>query len=200
MNKLEFLRSVESKLQGLSQKDIDKSLEYYSEMIDDRIEEGMSEYEAVSAMGSADEIASQILMDTPIPKLIKAKAKPSRALRVWEIVLLILGSPLWLSLLLTVIAVFLSIYIVIWAVVIVLYAADFSIAAVALGGIIGSLILAPTGQLPLSMLFFGAGLVCAGVSILLFMLFNLITLGVAKLSKLIVLWVKSWFVRKGESK
>lgn len=42
--------------------------------------------------------------------------KPKKKLKVWEIVLLALGSPLWVSLLLTFFAVVLAIYISLWAV------------------------------------------------------------------------------------
>ena len=37
MDKRTFLNSLREQLYGLSQSDIDKSLEYYSEMIDDRM-------------------------------------------------------------------------------------------------------------------------------------------------------------------
>ena len=47
MDKRTFLNSLREQLYGLSQSDIDKSLEYYSEMIDDRMEDGVSEEEAV---------------------------------------------------------------------------------------------------------------------------------------------------------
>ena len=96
MTKAEFLAAVEGCLRGLSQSDIQKSLEYYSEMIDDRMEEGMSEADAVAAMGPIPEIVNQILMDLPLPKLVRARTRPSRTVRMWEILLLVLGSPVWL--------------------------------------------------------------------------------------------------------
>ena len=74
-------------------------------MIDDRMEEGSTEEEVVSEIGNVDDIVSQIIADTPLVKLVKEKAKPNRMLKAWEIVLLVLGSPLWVSLLLAVIAV-----------------------------------------------------------------------------------------------
>ena len=50
MDKQMFLKTLAEKLQGLPQSDIKKSLEYYSEIIDDRMEEGASQEEAVGAM------------------------------------------------------------------------------------------------------------------------------------------------------
>ncbi len=95
MNKRQFLAEIGTRLRSLPQGDVEKSLDYYSEMIDDRMENGVSEEEAVAAMGSVDDIAAQILLETPFPTLVKARLKPSRALKAWEIVLLILGSPVW---------------------------------------------------------------------------------------------------------
>ena len=56
MLKQEFLAQLRDALCGLPQRDIDERLTFYSEMIDDRMEEGLSEEEAVAAVGSVDEI------------------------------------------------------------------------------------------------------------------------------------------------
>ena len=101
MNKYEFLGRLRERLAGLPPKDIEKSLDYYAEIIADRVEDGMSEEEAVAALGTLDEIVAQILEDTPLPKLVKEKVRPKRALRTWEILLIVLGFPLWLPLLIT---------------------------------------------------------------------------------------------------
>ena len=100
MNKNEFLNLLQKRLNGLPQTDIERSLEFYGEMIEDRIEEGMTEQQAVEEIGSVDEAVTQILSDTPLQRLLKEKARPSHKLRAWEIVLLALGSPIWASLLL----------------------------------------------------------------------------------------------------
>lgn len=97
MNKQEFLGKLRSGLSGLPQGDVEERLTFYSEMIDDRMEEGISEEEAVCEIGSVDEIVSQIIADIPFTKLVREKIKPNRTLRPWEIVLLVLGSPVWLS-------------------------------------------------------------------------------------------------------
>ena len=49
MNKAEFLDALCAHLSGLPQRDIDASQEYYSEIIDDRMEDGLSEEAAVEA-------------------------------------------------------------------------------------------------------------------------------------------------------
>lgn len=196
MTKKKFLDEIKSRLKGLPQSDIDKSLDYYSEMIEDRIEDGMSEEEAVADLGTVDEIVAQILNDIPLPKIVKEKVSPKRALAAWEIVLLVLGFPLWFSVLMVVLSVFLAVYIVLWSVVITLYATDF---VIAFGGVAcaGAGILFMTMAKPVPGIFMlGMGLIFVGISVLLFFLFNFVTVGIVKLSRLIVLGVKSIFVRK----
>lgn len=199
MNKLEFLSALRNNLYGLPNEDIEKSLDYYSEIIDDRIEDGLTEEEAVEALGPVNEIASQILMDTPLPKLVKTKVKPSRPLKIWEIVLLILGSPVWVSLLLAVAAVIFAIYISLWAVIVSLYSAVLSFAICGLTGIIGFIPLLCVGNFAQGSFLLGAGLICAGLAVLSFFGCNKITKGVIVLSKKLFLGIKSCFIKKGEA-
>ena len=200
MNKRQFLAALQEQLNGLPQGDIEKSLDYYKEMLEDRIEEGLAEEDAVNAMGPLEEIVSQILMETSLPKLVKAKAKSQRALRIWEIILLILGSPVWMPLLLAVILIVLSLYLVLWSIIVSLYAIDFSFAAAGIGGILGAFFMIFTGFPTQALFFFGTGLVCAGLAVLLFWGFYQITRQILRLSKKIMIWVKSWFIRKGNAR
>lgn len=196
MNKDAFLSALHGRLSGLPEEDIKKSLDYYNEIIDDHIEEGLSEEEAVQAVGGLEEIVSQILMDTSLPKLVKAKVKPKRSLKTWEIVLLVLGSPVWLPLLFAAVCLLLAVYIVLWSVILVLYSVDLSFAAGALTGIVGFFVSLPDGNIAQGTLFLGAGLFCGGIAILLFFGFNRITKEVLILSKKFLLAIKTRFIRK----
>ncbi len=42
-------------------------------MIDDRVEEGLTEEEAISEIGTVNEILSQIIEEIPLSKLVKEK-------------------------------------------------------------------------------------------------------------------------------
>ena len=114
MTKREFLSELRDALYGLSQSEIEERLLFYSEMIDDRMEEGIPETEAVASLGSVVAAAEQILLDMPLPKLVKARVKPKRKLRAWEIVLIAVGSPVWFPILLALAAVVLAVYIVLF--------------------------------------------------------------------------------------
>ena len=52
MTKLEFLNELERQLSGLSQAEISKTTSFYSEIISDKTEDGMTEEEAVASLGS----------------------------------------------------------------------------------------------------------------------------------------------------
>ena len=187
MNKQECITELKNKLFCLPYQDIEKSVEYYSEIIDDSVEDGMSEEDAVASLGDIDEIVSQILMETPITTLVKEKVKQGRTLQAWEIILLVLGSPIWLSILIALFSVVLALYITIWSVVISLYAVVLSVAV----GIFISLI---KGLFLNALIFFAFTLIATGLTILLFIGTNYFTKGVICLSKSIVKGIKSIFV------
>ena len=50
MTKQEFLRALWNKLSALPSEDVGRALDYFSEMIDDRMENGLTEEEAVAAV------------------------------------------------------------------------------------------------------------------------------------------------------
>lgn len=59
MRKEEFLTALRAGLTGLSPEGVEKLVEFCSEMIDDRIEDGLTEEEAVAAAGPLDELVKQ---------------------------------------------------------------------------------------------------------------------------------------------
>lgn len=61
LNKEEFLNDLSHKLEPLQKGEREKTLSYYTEIIDDRIENGMSEEEAVSQMEDTKTIAEKLL-------------------------------------------------------------------------------------------------------------------------------------------
>lgn len=196
MTKTEWLSALRNRLAGLPEDDIARSLSFYEEMIDDRIEDGSGEEDALAAIGSPEKIAEQILSEISLPKLVKKRIKPSRALRAWEIVLLAVGSPLWLSLAVAAFAVLLSVYIVLWTIVLTVWALTVSFAAVFLGSIAGLVLLCIQGRVGEGLFLLGAGFVFGGLAVLLYLGSLGLTKGVGWLSKKILLGIKSCFIRK----
>lgn len=194
MNKNDFLNQLTSALSGLPQEEVKKTLDYYSEIIDDAVEDGDDEQEVIARLGSIDDIAEKIINETPIRKFVKDNVK-SYNMSIPVIILLIIGSPIWISLLTAAFAVVLSLYAAIWSVVASLFAV---FAALALSGV--ALIIASPFLIPVkpveAMFSFGTALVCAGLSLFLFFLSVWSAKLVIRLTVLIGRKIKDMFMKK----
>ena len=197
MNKQEFLARLRESLAGLPQGDVEEWLNFYGEMIDDRMEDGLSEAEAVASAGPVERIAAQVIADTPLAKIAKERLRPKRRLGAGVVLLLVLGAPLWLSLCMAAAAVVFSLYMSLWAVTVSLWAVFGSLAACALSGAAGCAVLAAGGQVMPGMALLAAGLVCAGLSILMFCGCAAVTKGILLLTRKMATGMKNCFIRKG---
>lgn len=196
MNKQEFLINLQNSLKGLPKADVDERMAFYSEMIDDLMEDGHTEHEAICEIGDVEKIITQIISDIPLKNLVKEKIKPKRALRIWEIILLALGSPIWLSLLIAALAVVFSIYISLWSVIISLWAVEVSLLATVLGGIVASVVFAFSGYSLTGVAMIGTVFCLTGLSILFFYVCKLTTKGILLLTKQIAIKFKNCFIKK----
>ena len=200
MLKTEFLEQLRAGLAGLPQEDIDGRVAFYSEMIDDRMEEGLSEEEAVAGAGKISDIVTETLNDIPLKKIVKENMATKRSRSGGEIALLILGFPLWFPLLVAAVAVLFSLYIVLWSLVITLWAIEVSLWACALAGIVMAVFYGIKGNLLPCLALLGLGLFAAGLSILLFFGCVAATKGMIPLTKGILRGFKKLFIRKERSK
>lgn len=194
MNKNEFLNLLQKGLTGLPQEDIDERLNFYSELIDDYIEEGLSEEEALSRIGSASAIAAQIVADAS-PAEPAAKEKKHRS--TWKTAMIIVGSPIWLSLLIAAFAVVFSLYVSLWSIIISLWSVFGALCSCAFAGLLCGIALGVTGYVFPGLAMIGASLVCGGLSILAFFGCNAATKGTVLLTKKLAVSIKA-SIRKKE--
>ncbi len=203
MNKQQFLAAVRLNAASVPPEELAALLDYYAEMIDEAMDEGLSEEEAVARLGSWDEIREQIHtyrtepppVTAPIaaaepethtdstanpsfapaeePAKTKTRSRislPIWAMPTWAVVLLILTSPVWgtvvLSLLIVLLAVAASLVVIGGALVISLFAVVVALAAVGVVGIPAAFVLLATSGIAPFLLTLGGGLVCAGLAIL----------------------------------
>ena len=83
MTKQAFLDELNRLTAGLTEQERTRLTEYYSEMIDDRVEEGVPEEEAVAAMGSPADIAGAFPSERPAaPSASSEEVAALRHLRV----------------------------------------------------------------------------------------------------------------------
>lgn len=161
MTKSEFISSLKKELRRMKNSELKKTLSYYGEIIDDKIESGKSEEEAVAELDNPKDIAAGILEDDEV----KANLKPE--FMVASTLLLIIGSPVWVPIAIAVIAIIAALYITAWALIFSFAAAELSIALSAIACVLAGIIAIPNNWLS-SLFLIGAALVLAGLAILLF--------------------------------
>lgn len=197
MTKLKYLLALEKAISDLPQEDIEERLTFYSEMIEDRVEEGLSEEEAVAQIGSVEEIAAQILAEHPLQEIIRTDPGEERKWKTWQIILLVVTSPIWISLLIGAVSSAVSLYICLWAVVISLWAVFGSLAACAVALPAAGIVFLFTGHSHSAVAVIGAGLVCAGLAILCHFGCEWATKGAVFLGKKAVYGIKCLIKGKG---
>lgn len=144
-------------------------------MIDDRVEEGVSEKEAIQAIGDPVQIAEEIRME------LGEKKKDRRPLSTGAKILIAVGSPIWLSLLIaasavvfslviSLAAVVFSVFVCMFAALICVFAAVFALGVSALACLIAGIACAFEGMFIQLLLWTGVSFVCAGLCIALALL------------------------------
>ena len=66
MTKAKFLKELSKLLKDLPKDEVKERLNFYSEMIDDRIEDGLSEEEAIKSIGSTLLLPLLLLIFSPL--------------------------------------------------------------------------------------------------------------------------------------
>ena len=192
MSKQEFLSRLREGLKGVPQTDLDERLTFYSEMIDDRMEEGMSEEEAVRMVGPVGEIVRQTIADTPITRLVKEKVTPKRRLAKWEVIVLAVTSPVWISLIIAAVAIVFALFVTIWAIWLAFWAAFVCMASCSIsGGALGTHTIFK-GYVFQGIAVIGASMALGGLAIL----FYYVCVGMTKLCVKITRWLAGRIKRK----
>lgn len=198
MTKKDFLFSLELGLKGLPKPDLEERLNFYSEMIDDAIEDGLSEEQAVDKIGSVDQVILAITKDYPLTKLVKNKIKPKRKLTPLELTLIIVGSPIWASLLISFFAVTFSVYVSLWAVIISLWAVVIFLCAVGIVGVFAGTIFIFSGQKSVGIACIGESFICLGLFIFAIFGIKLFSKMIIKLTKKTVLLIKKRLIKEAK--
>lgn len=193
MNRAEFLAELRRRLAQMPPEELEKQIAYYDELLQDMIEDGMSEQEAVEKLGDPAQIAQELLTELPLGTLVKSRVKSAGELSALNIVLLVLGFPVWFPLLLAFGAVLLAILISLWAVVL-----SFGVVVLALGlasaasliGIFFSFVSASP------LLLIGAALILGGLCVLGALVLKPLCRGMARLCAWIFKQIKSLFIKK----
>ena len=119
-----------------------------------------------------------------------------RSLPAWEIALLVLGFPLWFSLIAAAAAVVFALYVSVWAVIISLWALWLSLIVCVPCGFVAAIAFLAKGEWTTGALLIGTSFYCAGLAILGFFGCVAVSKGVVVLTKKAALSVKNRFSGK----
>ncbi|MEG2387209.1 MAG: DUF1700 domain-containing protein [Clostridia bacterium] len=151
MNKDEFLKELSRALEGFSAVERKKSIGFYRELLEDRMEEGMSEAQAVANLEPVSVIAARLREGQVLQK-------PRRHVSVF---MLILATPF----LIVVVAVVFALLASVWAVAVALAAAEVALIVSGVGCLVAGALRAFT-MLPTGLVLMGAGLIVGGIGLL----------------------------------
>lgn len=206
MNKQQFIDALSSRLAYLPREETEKFIDFYIEAIDDRVEDGMSEEEAVAAMGDIESAAHSIESELPLSTIVKQRVRSSRERSAgggghsaWWIVLAVLGSPLWLSLACVLGAVVIAVYVVVWSVVAALFAVLLALGLSAVLMLVYALTRVFTAGLSAVLLCLGIAMVTAGAAAALLWPCVMLAKLLVKLPLRLWRWVKSLFIGRGRN-
>ena len=189
MTRNEFITSLSARLQGIPGTERQKALDWYSELICDRMEE-MPEADAVSGIGSVDEIADEILsqyrQNTTAVHSSNGTEPQSRrspdkgvntALVIFAAAVL---SPIWLPLLIVGLSLALVAVVLVWCAVVTVGVMLVSAAAVGAVGLVYGFWALFVINPAYGLLVLGAALTAAGLTLALIPLIVVTVKGAAK--------------------
>ncbi len=164
MTRDEFLNRLGELLACLPADQVKETQEFYAEAIADRMEDGMTEAEAVAAMGTPGEVAEATLDELPaVPRAIARTKRKSTAL-LWA--LAIVGSPVWIPLLLAFVAVAAAVYICIWVLALCVWIVAAAFGGAGLVGLLFAVDGIIIGHVPYVLASMGMGFASIGVALL----------------------------------
>lgn len=163
MNRQDFLTRLAAALASLTDGEVHKILVYYDEIISDRMEDGMTEQEAVESFGSVSALAQRILAETPLAQRVAAKAQTKN--KGVLILLLAVTAPVWLPLLFAGGGVLLGVLGTLFGLAVALVAVFASFAIASVGCIIVGIARFATLGVASGLFALGAGMIFAALTV-----------------------------------
>lgn len=197
MNKHAYLARLQDELQqrDVAASEIEAAVEFYDEAISDRMEQGADEHDAVAEMESAELAAQAIVEDIPPVRRAAMRLGATHERRALATVLIVLGAPVWISLLIAGVLSALAVYVSIWSIIASLWITVVSLAVSGIASIPYLVYAAGNGAAATGMFCSGLRLVLAGVGVALVPAVMSATKGLVWLSRRFVRWITHFFVR-----
>lgn len=200
MNKSEFINKLRQEIRNLPYDEVEKTIAYYEEIISDRMEDGSSEEEAVSSLGTPEAIARDLLANQSFSTIIRHKVEDYKRKNNPEntaaiIVIMILLFPVWFPIAMGALSFIISFFAIIGGVIISLWAISVAIGAAGIALLIASVFGFATSLIPTGFFSFGTGIALIGLSILAIIASVYATKGIIKLLGVLIHSIKKLFVK-----
>ena len=202
MNKQIFLDGLRTAISSLPPEEVNKTLAYYAEIIDDRIEDGMSEQQAIASLEPVQVLAGRILAEygknpaaqPPAQQQYSGRQK-SGASTALIVVLAILLCPIWMPLAAALLGLAIGLICLLCGIIVLISAAVVGLAVAGVAILIYAFANPGIWGMPLTFSL-GLAFICVGIGILLIFpaiaLVKLIWRGIESLCGKI----HSWLTRK----
>ena len=189
MTKKQFLKNLRRELSGLPRAEITERIGFYTEMIDDKMEDGMAEADAIDSICTSDPIGSKVKITDEDPG---TRSKRSTT----ETVLLIIGFPVWFSVLVAGFAVVVTLIASLWSIAVAFWAIFVSAAVSAPCAAIASIFCLFSGNVAMFGMGMAAAPTCAGVGIIFYYIAKYFTIAAAKITVWTFRSIAKMFKRK----
>lgn len=184
MNRQEYIENLKHQLKNETYETVCQIINYYEEMIDDLLEDGFSEQDAILKLENVEDVVRNI---KGIPTY--EVKKMSQSLKIGLGIFLFISFPLWGSLLAAFCMILLSLYIIIWCIPLLTASITLSGIVVFIVGVFGAFPLF-TSSVALGLTQFGVSAIAGGIGILGLMLTYLSYQKIIYVSKKITCQVK----------
>lgn len=195
MTKETFLQKLTGRLHQLPPDEVQRQRDYYEELLQDMMEDGMDEAEAVSKLGDPAKIAQDILQDLSLHTLVKTRIRPKQGWNTAAIIGAIVGAPIWLPICLALLASGFAVVVSFWAVIFSFFVVVISLIVSGIFVFFKSFFLFPMG-FGIGLFSLGSGLVLIGVGCLIFVAAYYGSLALIHGSKWIYRKIKGLFIAK----
>lgn len=185
--KEKYLLELENKLYKYGISDHERIIAFYIEAIEDRIDSGMTEEEAINDIGNVDEVMVDIVQDLSLKQAMKVKVNKAKEKTKYYLAYI---APLMLLYSLCVG----SCYLVLLVLSLSLYAILFSVTVVGVVGLFYGIIIMISGSVGLGLLVLVSSIVAIIICMFSFHPINLLVKKIIGLFKKLIIKIKSKLV------
>ena len=167
MNKTDFMLQLNNALHKahVPQNEARDAVQFYAECVDERVEDGATEAEAIEGLGSIDSIVESVVAD--LPKAARGIGRLDSGNKALKVILLVLTFPVWGSILVSLALVAAALIAVLWSLLAAAAALWIACITAGLAGIAALVHGAANGAGQAGALGFGIGIALSGLAVVL---------------------------------